>query len=622
VQEQDNSDASAVIVLSTISIEEYKDQFPDAKSSASIGDGRNVEVYTDKPSDTITIGRIQYKKEIKIEIVRMSNGKVYRVDDDFEKIADELADAGITEEARRTRKSWRVHSRVFNNNEWLTEEEKTVFDILPVCATYGNYKISENKRIVRGVVEKLIDPQRVLNYALSRDIEEGALKPRDKIMMTLEQMEGHQDTLQTLNINTDPVQPYNHVDGQPAPFFTQTSQVNQGLQATAANMSESINASAGLFSANMGDNPGLQSGVAIDRQISKGDNGSVKWLESLEIAVCYTGKVLLGSIPRVYDSTRQVRILAEDGEADMVTLNQRVFDEETQSIVELNNLAAGQYDVVCEVGPAFKSQQREAVAAFAEMAAIDPTIIELARDKWLSQTGLPSMDIIAKRSRALQMQQGVVLREEFTEEEEAMAQQAEQQAAQQQPQEDPNALLAQAEILKGQAEQQQAANKQAEIQGAQQLKAQELQLKQQEIQLEMLKFERANDDKFNVDAAKINQGQQKLDQEQQKIALSQQKTSIDAQQNQEKIDLQSNDQRFNQVMQTQAAIVETLGRQAETLETLRNAMGVDAIVGPGNTKAYIQQARLVTGAQEGQPQTQPEDVDIPGLDVDRGDEEL
>ena len=49
------------------------------------------------------------------------------------------------------------------------------------------FKISENKRIYRGCIERSIDQQRVLNYALSRDIEQGALAPRDKLFMTPKQ---------------------------------------------------------------------------------------------------------------------------------------------------------------------------------------------------------------------------------------------------------------------------------------------------------------------------------------------------------------------------------------------------------------------------------------------------
>ena len=38
--------------------------------------------------------------------------------------------------------------------------------------SYGNFKPIDNTIKYRGVVLKLMDPQRVLNYSLSREIEE------------------------------------------------------------------------------------------------------------------------------------------------------------------------------------------------------------------------------------------------------------------------------------------------------------------------------------------------------------------------------------------------------------------------------------------------------------------
>ena len=42
-----------------------------------------------------------------------------------------------------------------------------------------------------------------------------------------------------------------------------------------------------------------------------------------------------------------------------------------------------------------------------------------------------------------------------------------------------------------------------------------------------------------------------------------------------------------------------LKTMAETLNIIREAMGIDSIVGPHNTEAYIQQSEAVTEVQEG-----------------------
>ena len=514
---QDRSDANHCWVLQGLTRKEYEAKFPDG-SGMSVGDDRSSEVYDQKP-DLIMVGRVLYKKPVKIEIVRTSDGKVYD-SEQYDIVKEELARTGITEEKRRVRDSWRVYSRLFDGQEWLKAEEETVFDYLPVIPTYGNFKVSENKVIYRGVVEKLMDPQRVINYAESRKIEEGALAPRGKYWMTREQAQSDIKTLSTMNTNADPVQTYTHVDGQMQPYFQGGAQINPGLQETAMSADAALQAAAGLFAANMGNNPGLQSGVAIEKQIEKGNQGTIKWFAAQEIAICHTAKVLINAIPRVYDSTRQVRILAEDGTTEMVTLNENVLDQQTGQNIELNNLAIGEYDVVCEIGPAFKNRQQETASAFLEMAAINPELTQRGMDVWLNNLSAPGMDVMAERFRQSLLEQGAIPFEQMTPEE----QQEAQQASQQPPQPDPMMIAAQAEQEKAQAEQLNAQTKQQEAQLNAQVSIAQVQvdqdkvnLEREKLQLDAQKFIKGQDDKFNVDAAKISQGQQKLELDAQKM---------------------------------------------------------------------------------------------------------
>lgn len=507
-EEQDNNDARFCFVLSKITASEYEDKFGESPTGG-IGDQRTNQVYSYKPTDMVMIGKFLYKKPRNIDLVKMSDGKTYRADsEEYIKLKDEFAAAGITEEKTRTRKSWRVYSRLFTNDKWLSEPEETVFDYLPVVAMYGNYKVSENKRIYRGVVEKLMDPQRIYNYSVSRQIEEGALAPREKFWMTATQMAADVSTLATLNTNSDPVQRYTHDPEVPGiPGRTGGATINQGLAQVAQSASDDLNAAAGLFSANMGENPGLQSGVALDIQTSKGDNGMTKWINMLEVAVCYAGKVLINAIPRAYDATRQVRILNDDGSFEMQTLNQRIKDEQTQEVIEINNLSAGDYDATCEAGLAFKSKQRESAAAFVELAQVDPSLIELGGDILLKNTDQEGMELVAERKRLMMINQNMIPQSQMTDEE----LQIEQQKQQQPQQPDAMMVAAQAEQAKADADMLSAQNKQMEIQGTFDVKMKGLDVDMKKIDLETQKFMLSKQDKNNLDAAKIQQQQEKQD---------------------------------------------------------------------------------------------------------------
>ena len=290
---QDMSDANYAFVLQALTKEEYEKKFPEG-SGQSVGDAKSEQVYSHKPN-LITVGEFLYKKPVTKELVLMSNNAVYEVDDKFESVVEELKAEGITETRRRKKKSHEVMTRLFDGNEWLGDEQKTVFDYIPVIPTYGNFDISENKVVYRGAINKLKDPQRSLNFLQSRELEEVALSPRGKYWMTREQAQADLSTLETINTNANGLQTYTHIEGQLPPFWQGGAQVNPGLQAASANMANNIIEGSGIFAANKGDAPN-QSGYAIELQQNKGDTSSIKYFSFQEIDLCHTARILITAI--------------------------------------------------------------------------------------------------------------------------------------------------------------------------------------------------------------------------------------------------------------------------------------------------------------------------------------
>lgn len=461
-ERRDKSDAEWVVVLHAISHDEYKRRWPDGRCS-SIGESREGNAYYYKP-DLIIVGELLYRRERERELVLMSNGATYEVDDSYAMIADELAALGVTEVKRRLSKKaeWRI--RFFDGDSFLGDEIQTVFGRCPIIPVYANYKIVEDKQISHGAVLKAMDPQRVLNYSLSREIEEGALAPRRKFWMTPKQAAGHEDQIETLNTNADPVQFYNpDPEVQTPPFETGGAQINPGLRTISESMRQMVTMSAGLFAANMGDNPGLQSGVAIDKLQTKGNNGSYKYFRSMEIARAATGRVLVEAIPKVYNNHRTMRLLYEDGTMEMTDINQTIIDGQTGQLVTINDLSQGVYDVVCTSGPAFVNRQQETIEFLTNMAQIDPSIMQIGGDVMLNAVSTPAAKQLAERKRALMLREGLIPVSQMTEEERQEMQQA--QAAQGQ-QQDPAMVLAQAEMLKAQAELAAAQTEQLKAQAA------------------------------------------------------------------------------------------------------------------------------------------------------------
>ena len=449
-ENQDKSDSRYAFVLHAMAKDEYEARFPEG-SGESVDDDREGEAYYDK-AECIVVGEFLYLESEDRELVMMSNGQVHEVNEDFEKVVDDLEAIGVTEAKRRTRKKHYVCSRFFDAKDFLEDKKETVFCRIPVVPAYANFKIFENKTIYWGVVEKLLDPQRVMNYSVSREIEEGALAPRAKYWMTMAQASGHETQLQTLNTNADPVQFYNVDPESPAvPQQQGGSQINPGLARISESMRAIIGQTAGMFAANMGDNPGLQSGVAIKQLQDRGTNSTMKYSRGLEIAVAATGRLLKDAIPMVYDTERQVRILREDESYDMVPINQKVIDNATGEIVTVNDLQVGTYDVTCRAGPSFRNRQQETIEAITTLAQTDPSLMQIAGDLLLQNISTPAASQIAERKRIQMIAAGLIPQSQMTEEElQEMAAKMQAQGQQQAP--DPAMVLAQAEQMKAQAD--------------------------------------------------------------------------------------------------------------------------------------------------------------------------
>lgn len=532
---QTASDADFCWVLTNITKKQYDKRFPEG-NGLSVGQSIREQTYWHKKPDPITIGEYLYKKKKTRELALLSNGAVLVVDDVFDIIKDELANAGITIVKTRKRPYYTVYQRLFDGGDWLSDEKETVFSMLPIIPVFGNFTVSENKVVYHGCVEKMMDAQRIINYSESRKIEEGALSPRSKVWMTKQQAKSADviATLRTLNINTDPVQYYDHVDGQTPPYQQPAIQSSPALVETTATAQAFIQRSSSTFDEARGNAPAQRSGAAIEMLQAKSDNPKVKWSKALEIAKTQTCMVLLKAIPKVYDTKQKMRIINPDGSQDEITIKEMITDSQTGRPVEVLDLSKGQYDVQCIAGPAFRSRQQETVAAINELAAIDPSIMQIGADILLNNINSPGIDQIAERKRAQMVQAGIIPQNQLTKEEaQQLAQaQAAQQGQQQQPSpiDQANLMIAQAQIQ--------------ETQGRNQERALNLQLKEQALALKQIEMQQ-----------KQEQGQQKA------------------------------------LVDSIKAMNEQIKTQAEVLKIIREAMGADAVVSRSAAMAYENQAK-------------------------------
>lgn len=549
-ERQDKADSEFAFKMTAFTKKAFKDKFPKRQTNGSIESPglRSSNSYFYQ-KNLIIVGTIYYVKEEMRELAKMSDGSVYEVTDEFIGQLDQMQQAGITIEMTRKRPRRVVYTRMFDGNGWLGKPQKTVFSYIPLIPAYGNYKIIENKEIYWGAVEKMLDPQRVYNYAMSRHVEEVALAPRKKLWLTEKMVEGYGSSIQTLNTNTHPVQFFQPDDRMPGflPAETGGPQVNEGILALAGEMSNNLSHTSGMFAANMGDNPNLQSGVAIEALQDRGDDGNTIYLTAMEIAIAHAFRVTVDAIPRVYTKQRQLRILNEDMTNEVVTVNQVELDPQTFEQKVLRDLTKGKFSVTCRAGPSYINRQEKTARALLDIAQVKPEAIDMAADIFFKSLPFPGADQVSERFRRQLFLSGMIPFEQLTDKERQELEMMQQQQSEQGGQPDPNMLIAQAEMMN-------AENDRMELQ----IKAQDSQAQAQSAQ------------------AKLQETYMRLSLDGRKQGFSEQQFQF-----QQMIEAQR-----EQRAETQA-LYQNMKTLAETLDKIQESLGKDvAMRSPAAYQAY------------------------------------
>jgi hypothetical protein len=144
----------------------------------------------------------------------------------------------------------------------------------------------------------------------------------------------------------------------------------------------------------MGARSNETSGVAIRGRQAQAQTSNFHFSDNLNRSKQHCGRILVDLIPKIYDTPRAQRIIGEEGEQEIVQLNQ-IFEYKGEE--RKFDLGAGKYDVIMETGPAFATKRQEAAAAMIEVGKMNPKIFEIAGDLMIKNMDWPGASEIADR---------------------------------------------------------------------------------------------------------------------------------------------------------------------------------------------------------------------------------
>ena len=413
--EYDRRDAMWAFLALDMSREEREERFPDkpvVEWSRNMNNFRSCRSWFKE--DTVRVAEYWVKTPVTKELGLLSDGRVIDLEEE-KSVLDELQDQGITVVKQRRVKSHKVEMYLMDGGGILEGPKPWAGKFIPLIPMYGRQSYVEGETFTRGIVRFAKDPARIYNYGTSTAIESTALTPKDPYWYTPAQVNGHESKYENFNTKNSPFMPYNSDPTAPGP------PIRSGAPSVQGALLEQINQASmdlyhvtGMQPPSIGVNPELKSGKAIVAQEKQGDRGSFVFTDNLAKSIEYTAEILVDLIPRIIDRPRQIRIMAQDGETEMVEVNQTVLDQETKQEVIVNDLSQGKYDVIAETGPAFATQRQESAAQIIELIAQSPQFEALAMDLVAKDLPILESKELTKRVRKVMIAQGIV---EPTEEE-------------------------------------------------------------------------------------------------------------------------------------------------------------------------------------------------------------
>jgi hypothetical protein len=224
--------------------------------------------------------------------------------------------------------------------------------------------------------------------------------------------------------SSDPVMFFNFDQGQ-KPFREAPAQGSPALAQDAQVASQDIQATTGIFEANLGAQGNESSGVAIRGRQYQGELTNYEYADQLSDAMELAGKICIDLIPKIYDTERQIRILGEDESEEVMAVNKPLQDMQTGEFILTNDLTAGHYDIKMATGPSFSTRKQETAEQLSQIIAQNPAMSSMVGDILFKNLDLVGGDEVISRLRSAGVKAGII--EPDQEEAVALQQQMEQQ---------------------------------------------------------------------------------------------------------------------------------------------------------------------------------------------------
>src|SRR5271170_2146165 len=312
-------------------------------------------------------------KKVKDTLLKLSNGttmfKSEYVKKQFEAAGVFIAKKADGSEDSRPTERRQIQWFRLNGTE-VVDQRDLPGHWIPVIRCEGNVFDLNGEVRRKGMIRDLKDPARQFNYWETAKTEKLALSSKAPWVMAAGQSGGrpewddaNQKPYSKLEYNILMGMDGNPIPGVPPPQRQPPVEVEAGFAEASQSAAKNLMAVAGMPHEPGQDAPGtVVSGVALRRRQALSDISHFQYYDNQTMAIAHTGRILLDQIPYYYGEQRMQRIIGEDGQPQMVQLNEPTTTQgpDGQAINKIkNDMSVGRFDVVMDTGPGYETKRLE-----------------------------------------------------------------------------------------------------------------------------------------------------------------------------------------------------------------------------------------------------------------------
>lgn len=409
-------DARYGFIVEDMPKELFKAEYPDATVSDITSDHRIPNFEQWQTAESVTVAEYFWIEHKEHEIGLLPSGQVIR--GPFPKEMQTLK--------KRTVKEPQVMWAKITGAEVLEGPQEFPCRYIPIIAVTGEEWHLGEETYRSSVIRHAKEPQKLFNYAASVDAEVTAMQPKAPYLVSTKQIQGLEDFWAEMGTANRPYLPYNPDPEAGMPSRVPPPVASQALQMQMQMAAENIKRTTGIYDASLGARSNETSGRAILARKEESQNATSIYADNMVKAITHTGCILVDMIPRIYDTQRIVRVLGEDGQEKMETINALVMTQDGPATY--NDMSAGRYDVNVSVGPSYSAKREETRTGIEAVLQAVPGAAQMIGDLYVSTLDWEHADRAAERLRKM-LPPGIA--EESEEDMTPEQMQAKQMAAQQ-----------------------------------------------------------------------------------------------------------------------------------------------------------------------------------------------